>query len=70
MSKRETCFVYRGEIYYTINATDKEIDQGLKGMVDDVLYYDEFDYSPEISIQAQIHLIFRQSQLIIKKHCS
>jgi len=70
MSKNETCFIYRGEIYYKIEATHKEIDIGLQHMVDDAMYYDEFEHSTELVIQAQLYLISRQTELIMKKHCS
>lgn len=69
MSKDDICFVYLGEIYYKIEATDKQIDEGLHYMVEQAMYYDDFEYDLEIPIQAQISLIYRQAELIIEKHC-
>jgi len=69
MSREEICFIYNGEIYYRLGATDKQIDYSLKHMVEQGMYFDDYEHGPEISVQAQISLIFRQADKIIDKHC-
>lgn len=64
MSKNETCFIYNDEIYYRIDVTEKQIDDGLKYMVDETIYEE-----PDHAYQAQMYLIDRQVKLIMRKHC-
>ena len=70
MGKKDSCFIHNGEIYYKIGSSGKDIDYGLKSMVDEFLEYEDFEeLEEEIAIQAQRYLVLRQSELIIKKHC-
>jgi hypothetical protein len=66
--REEACFIYNGEIYYRIDASDEEIDHDLQSLVEESMY-DNSEDSERIMIQAQKYLILRQSQLILKNHC-
>lgn len=66
--REEACFVYNGEIYYRLDASEKEIDTDLQRLVDESMF-DDFEYNENVLIKAQIFLIIRQIKLIKKKHC-
>ncbi len=66
--REEACFIYNGEIYYRLDATDQEIDTDLQSLVEESMY-DDYDNSEKIMLQAQAYLILRQSELILKNHC-
>lgn len=66
--REEACFIHNGEIYYRLDASDKEIDHDLQRLVEESMY-DDFEHGDKIFLQAQVCLILRQSELILKKHC-
>lgn len=68
MSREEACFIYDGEIYYKIDASEIDIDYDLKRIVESSMY-DDFDEGTYIVLKAQDYLIQRQTHLIIKKYC-
>ena len=69
MKKEDACFIHDNEIYYQIDASDKEIDQDLERMVDEAMHTDEFDYPADLALQAQKYLIIRQTGKIMKNYC-